>query len=307
MESGEEPHARISRTKPMQMPIPMLQPLHAYNTARPVDARWKWVEHLADAGKLANDPDDDEWIKRGLTYLNRLRACKAETDRGRLAFDMPDFDAAHRLHTSSKLDRGEVEGRLLARQTVEDVSGTCGLTVKAVSAYEALFFEVLHRLDAHLFIILAAVRITPCLYNVKEDEVDVLLRFFAYTRGLAHFELALRYFRNGIQIPERLDQASRADLEELVEMMAMKAGVLAVVLPFAKMRRAFQLMALAKEIEAFTTLKFGMPGVEPAKPVSQRAASLLEAMDPEAKPTTLVGATGSKEWCSSLREAVMAA
>jgi hypothetical protein len=47
---------------------------------------------LAERGLVTGS--DDEWIHRGVAYLTRLPACRDDSDRDRLAWEMPDVAAA---------------------------------------------------------------------------------------------------------------------------------------------------------------------------------------------------------------------
>src|SRR3984957_11759173 len=137
-----------SKSEPPMMRTPSnSHSLHPFNSARPVDSRWHRINDLADFGKLVRSEFDDDWVIRGLRYVNSLRACRDKADRERLVHEFPDLDAAYRLHTTAdKMKRTVVEARLLARQTVEEVAAACNLPVDAVIAYEKIFFQVLGRL-----------------------------------------------------------------------------------------------------------------------------------------------------------------
>src|SRR4051812_28996114 len=115
----------------MKLPSALL--LAPQHTARPVDARWQRITDLADRGEPALHRWDDAWVRRGLDFLNRLRACQTEADRERLAQDLPDLDTAHRLHASADpLPRAILEARLLAGLSVADAATTCSLTQATV-------------------------------------------------------------------------------------------------------------------------------------------------------------------------------
>ena len=284
----------------------LLHPMSPYNSDRPVDARWLWVTRLADTVRHANDPEDDDWIRYGLRYLNQLLACKGPSDRERLAQTMPDMDAAYRLYTcNDKLTRAEVEARLLARQTVEEVAAACNLTVKTVITYEKIFFQVLGRLNARIFIRFQAAKMPPTETDLTENDSDILLKWFSYRKGPLFLEDTLRYFRLGVRIPERLDRASRAELEELVVMLQLRAIVLACILPFPKCNRALVIGQLAKELaERIPSLtgEASMPGESAYAPAGPSA-------DAGATQPALAVATPieSPSWWSAMREAILAA
>ena len=231
---------------------PPPHPMHPYHSARPVAARWHRINDLIDCGRRPCHELDDAWIRRGWAYVLRLRACRLQHDRENLSREFPDMDAAYRLNTSDdKMEHAVVEARLLARQTVDEVAVATGLPNEAVTAYEAIFFQVLGRLDAPLFIIPQAIGMSLTGEGLRETDTDILLRLLAYQAGPPYLERVLRYFRVGIRIPQPFDHATRAELEELAAMLGVRAVILAKVLPFPQCRRATVLMQLSNELRAY--------------------------------------------------------
>ena len=239
-------------------------PMNPYGTA-PVNARWQRVVHLAYNGKRANDPWDDDWVRYGLHYFKRLQACRNESDRTLLSQGMSDINVAYRLYTASnKMDRTVVEARLLAGQTVEETAAACNLPEKVIVAYEKMFFHVLESLNHPIYILFTAVGMPLDDESLTEDDRDILLKFYAYRKGPLFLEDLLRYFRNGIRVPDRLDQASRDELEELVVMLEVEAVVLSRVLPLEKCSRVFRAMMLAREVQAYIASMQDQRATEPA-------------------------------------------
>jgi hypothetical protein len=235
----------------MYFPSEML--LHPQHPCRPVDARWQRVTDLTGRGEPANHKWDDDWVRRGLDYLNRLRACRDDADRDRLARAVPDIDAAYRLHeTPDKLTRGILEARILARQGAEEVAADRGLTPAAVTAYEALFFSVRGKLDAQLYILGHA--IGPRLwYGATEDDVDVLLKWAGYIRGPALLDVMVRYFTSAWKVPEHLTGLSGGELQELYLMLGVRTLLLiqATTTTALDVLRMFRFVELFEEFEGF--------------------------------------------------------
>jgi len=295
----------------VELPSEML--MHPSHTARPVDARWQRVCDLARRAKRARHKWDDDWVRLGLRYLNRLSACSSDADRARLARQMPDLDAAYHLHaTAGRLERGVVEGRLLAGQTVEQVAAACGLSTAAVTAYEKLFFQVLGRLDAREFIYIHAVG--PKMWTgFEEDDVDLLLKVRGFQRGPLTLELLLNYLRHGLQVPDRLEGAGRERLEELVMMLTTKACVQSRTLPFPRCVRALRLVALSDELAAYVA---SLPARESAGKEARSGEAAKVCWEgvcspPVAAPEPAEGVPPLGEdrgaWWSAWRAAVLAA
>ena len=162
-----------------------------------------------------------------------------------------------------------VEARLLARQSVEEVATICGLSVEAVVAYEKIFFQVLGRLKAFLFIIPNAIGIPLGEDELREEDTEKFIKLYAYQKGPMFLEIVLRYFRNGVQMPKQFDQASRAELDELALMLRIRAVIWSRVLPVAKLHRVVQLTALIDELRSYAAslpernaAKDGVAGME---------------------------------------------
>src|SRR5579884_1729643 len=195
-----------------ELPTAML--MSPGHTARPVDARWRRIVDLADRRKRATYRYDDGWIKVGLLYLNRLRRCRTDADRARLARSMPGVDDAYKLHQADKVTRGIVEARLLAGQGVQEVAAACGMTPEAVGVYEKLFFQVFGRLGAWFFVLNRAMGVNLWDGSLTEDDADVFLKLFAFQKGPIFLEAMIGYFRHGLRVPERLEEATAEQLEE---------------------------------------------------------------------------------------------
>jgi hypothetical protein len=245
------------------MCIPSCLLLAPSNTARPVDARWKRIVDLADRGEPAAHRYDDQWVRHGLVYLNRLRSCLGEQDRARLAQEFSAIDTAYKLYGSTnKLDRAILEARLLARQTIDEVAAFCGIPVEAVVIYEGLFFQVLGRLDSRAFILIAAVCPDGKLWDgtLTEDDTDVLLKVYGYLKGPIFLEELIRYFRRGCSVPHQLEKASRAELENVAAMLRVRAVIHSRVAPFPRCLRAHLVMNLTRELGDYLSSREAQAG-----------------------------------------------
>jgi hypothetical protein len=232
----------------METPAAML--LHPYNTARPVDARWQRVVELQRFGLRATGDFDDQWVREGLRFL---RCWEADRDAGqheRLAAEMPDFAAAHRLHRcSDPLERGRVEALLLAGQSFEVVAAACDLAPAAVAAYEALHFQVRGRLDAWGFILAHAFEVPVHGLAVLPADGSLLVKLMGYRSGAAFAEAGVRFFRRGIPLSERLEDDDLHGLQDLAESLRVHAFVKSWTLPHPQCRRALRSLELADEVE----------------------------------------------------------
>jgi hypothetical protein len=154
-----------------------------------------------------------------------------------------------RYTTQGKLDRGNLEGRLLAGQPFAAVAAACGLTEAAVEAYHALFLDVAGRLDADVYILDEAIG-EKAWYGLQEDDIDLFLKLYGYLKGPLMLEALLRYYTSGWKVPERLDGLTRGQLEDLALMLRIRTIVLARVLPFERLGGMLLMDQMIRRLDA---------------------------------------------------------
>jgi hypothetical protein len=233
------------------------------NPDPPVDRRWQIATRILEDAECARVFRRDDRVSRALEYLGALQACRTDAERDALATQSPDLDAAYRLHTGDKLTRATVDALLLACQSVEQVAVACGLTPAALTAYAALFFEVLDKLGAVEYLLIHALGGNVWDGSLTEADGDVFVRLFGLLGGPPLVRSAVAYFRGDWSVPERLADASPEQLQELVGVLKTKALVQVHVLPYRQCVRAVRLFQLAKELEAYAASRPGQ--VPPAK------------------------------------------
>ena len=281
------------------------------NTAPPVDRRWQIATRTLEDAGCARVLPRDAWTERARDYLSALHACHTDAERDALAATMPDLDAAYRLHAGDKLTRATVEGLLLARQSVDQVAAECGLTLAAVTADAALFFDVLDKLDAVEYILLNALGGNIWDGSLTEADGDVFVRLLGYQGGPILLRWAVAYFRGGWSVPECLEEASPAQLLDLVGVLMTRAIVLVHVLPYRQCVRAVRLARLVGELRAYLASRTGQASPDKAADELEPYASLplLGApIDASVEPTPGVTAPiGTDGWWSAWRQALQAA
>jgi hypothetical protein len=234
----------------MDLPSHML--MNPSNTARPVNARWLRIVDVHRTGKLAKRKHDDDWIRRGLKHLQRWEKCVNICLHEQLTLEMPDFDAAYRLRFGEdRLARARLEGQLLAGRTVEEAAATCGLLVDEVQAYETIHYQVFGRLNASAFIFTEAIGMSVLRPLLDEGDHDMLLKLMAYQRGHESSEAAYRYFRGGVQVPERLEEATTAHLDELAALLRVRAFIATRVASRRGSPHAERIIEVTKSLERY--------------------------------------------------------
>jgi hypothetical protein len=129
-------------------------------------------------------------------YLRELRRCRHERQVERLARAHPGIHAARRLHERGGATPVEVQARLLARQSFEEVARRTSVPAEAVKSYEALFFNVVGHLAARDWVMTQAIlRGHPA--SGATAQAAVLLKRFGYFGGAAVLESVMPYVIGG--------------------------------------------------------------------------------------------------------------
>jgi hypothetical protein len=119
------------------------------NPHRPASWRWGRACHLRDEGARPPAGTDDGPTLLAVEYLHALDSPRCpERPDGRLLHSYPGLHAAHHLHEQGGEARWELEARLLARQSSNEIAESIPVETATVDAYEAYFFNVRDRLLA---------------------------------------------------------------------------------------------------------------------------------------------------------------
>ena len=125
---------------------------------RPPDWRWRRANWRFASGSRRGERHDDDWIRRAMRYFTTFRreACGRRPYR-------PEPDLPHAWHLAWFRDwrRAELEARVLADQSIGEISSTMGVPFGVISAFEALFFDVRPRLEESSWIIYEVIGLRP--------------------------------------------------------------------------------------------------------------------------------------------------
>jgi hypothetical protein len=84
----------------------------------------------------------------------------------------------------------ELEARVLCNSPPELIAERCGLTADVVRAFEAVFFDVRHLLEASGYIFHQVIG-RPIIDGFSPDDMGCVWKFFAYLRGQHALEILL--------------------------------------------------------------------------------------------------------------------
>jgi hypothetical protein len=194
---------------------------------------------------------EGELIPRAEAFIAAVVGCRDAAEREAVAREFPDLETAFQLRTAAdKLPRALVEARLLARMSVPEVARTCGLTPQAVEAYERMFFSITGELANSLYLLRHAVGAKHFDRSSRTDEdFDTLLRWAGFAYGPLLVEELARYFTLGPKVPERLDELTPGQWDELYRGFLMHALVRTWLLPAEEAHQALQFEQLRRELQ----------------------------------------------------------
>ncbi len=152
-----------------------------------------------DAHRLVNgeEPEwssDDPVIVAYAEYLRGTDAAHDDADKATVEQRWSAIAAAHKIAKQDGPTRWEIEARLLADQSDDDIAAKCSLPSEVVGCYETIFCNVRSRLGAEIWVCNQV--LGPDIHNGFADhEVGSLWRAFAYYGGPVVLDALLDAFR----------------------------------------------------------------------------------------------------------------
>jgi hypothetical protein len=200
---------------------------------RPPAWRWLLATWTVEHGKPPWYPDADRWLRQAVRFQRALRRGRAATRHHRRARRRPAaLRQAWQLHTAPPaFARWELEARLLTDEPYEQIGAKCGLAARVVEYYHAIFFHVRDRLTFRGYIQSHVIGVKQ-YQGLTADDVDVLLKLFAYSGGPLMLDRVVRYFRAPPQVPEDLDTLDLAALRALQGGLRLRTWIAFLAVPF---------------------------------------------------------------------------
>jgi hypothetical protein len=144
---------------------------------------------VIETGRRESPRKDDPESMAVMRYGRLLAQCRTDQEREQLGRQWPVLDAARRLATGDKLLRWEVEARILAGQSDEEIASLCGQAPETIRWYEAVFFQVRDRLvRSRDWIMFRAVGGGPW-NSFSGEQPAVVWRYAGYTGGVPLLEV----------------------------------------------------------------------------------------------------------------------
>jgi len=154
------------------------------NPWRPVD--WRWQRALKLQGKefRRNPRFDDTDITNAVRFIEAAQYSEGDRSRSTiLALRYPDMYWAVDMYKNADAAwRYEVEARILANESVSEISSRMDMRPGAMEIYERLFYDVRSRLRHSSYILHIA--IGPALHKgLKESDYHLIWKYYAFTYG----------------------------------------------------------------------------------------------------------------------------
>jgi hypothetical protein len=140
---------------------------------RVVDWRWQQAKLLDDSRS------DDALIDLARRFYLDLKTCQEEVQKAVLYDHYPIFYIAWEIYDSISKRKAELEARILARQTFDLIANRMGLPLDVVTIYEAVFFNVLDRIDNVSYICNHALSMEPNVLKRDQAELWKVIAYFA--------------------------------------------------------------------------------------------------------------------------------
>lgn len=188
------PRMAIQRTSPTRFPMGLID-LSPESPFCPIDWRWRRAEWRVQTKSRCNERYDDEWTRRAARHhRKRQRTDSNITRRQKLDNELV---LAEMISIRQDYFRAELDARILADQSVSEISHAIDVPEGVITAYEALFFDVRRRLGARSWIIHNVLR-DRCWVPFQAHDVMCVWKIFGYFYG----PLAVDYLVQGVALDE---------------------------------------------------------------------------------------------------------
>lgn len=184
--------------------------------------RWRIADAVVNGDaprRLFRTVIDDD-LKTAIRYVRSLQTNAGRPPRGRR-----ELDAARTLWIDAGSMRTvELQARILAGQTDQEVASHLAISTEAIRWYVSLFYDVREWLKTPIKLIPAAIG-EQVFAGITPSDTATIIKFVGYRFGPTVLESVLHLYCVGLSIPERLDSVSDAELGHLYALVEAKALV----------------------------------------------------------------------------------
>jgi hypothetical protein len=156
--------------------------------------RWRYAAQIVERNERINRRRDDPDCITAVQYQRAIARCKTAAGIENAKRRSPDLSAAHELFLRADPFTWEIECRVLAAQSPDDIARQCGTSLETIRWFESLFFDVRPYLRATDWIVSRVIG-SGVWYGFRDDDLAAIWRYFAYYGGLPSFEVLLDTFQ----------------------------------------------------------------------------------------------------------------
>ena len=162
------------------------------------DWRWQLASRLHVDRRLRRRPEfKDPWVQRVQRVLQTHRRGARSRSRRREETFVEVVHRACQIHFNrDPLVPAEVQAWILSGSAPAMIADRCGLPVDVVVAFEKLFFDVRHRLEAVGYVLHVVIG-PPIRFGFSLDDLGSLWKFCSYMRGPHALDVLLHVFPGG--------------------------------------------------------------------------------------------------------------
>lgn len=151
--------------------------------------RWNLARDYARRG-LHDRAEFPGWLVETVDFLRAHRLGKRTARIDHLTSCFPDLSKAFDLAREKTPRRWQVEARLLAGQTSEEIAHRCDLPAAVVENFEIVFFNVRDRLEARDWVVCSLIG-SPVWQGFGPDDIRRLWRFAGYFWGPVFLDVVI--------------------------------------------------------------------------------------------------------------------
>ena len=172
-----------------------------HNPDRNLSWRWDRAHALVRHDRYISRKRDDEQTSQALRFLRELM--RKPQDTLSIQANFPELVEAHAIYADQESSRQEIEARILSRQEPEEIAKRLSVSPEVVEAYADLFFDVLDRLDAGIYVYKQILQ--PAW---RRNTAEWLMMSAAYHGGAAVLETVLPLLRDNGRELDRMTSGS---------------------------------------------------------------------------------------------------
>lgn len=201
------------------------------NPRRPVDWRWQRACHLLESGGSLVKHRDDSEIKLAKEFRSAIQSATTENQHLAIMDKWPALYEAWNLYQSEEdhETRYELEARLLARQTGEEISLKLAVTPETTALYESVFFHVTDRLNVPGYVT-HTVMGNAIQRGLAQRHYDLLWKMFGYWGGPLVLDHLIYQFNKPVT-PDTKEGVENFWSEDVKQHLMLKSSLAARMAP----------------------------------------------------------------------------